>query len=71
MIQHIKNFICGLLGIKQCACPEDMDEHAELYLKPKESDTPVYENEEAVKAGHCSGHKRFRKTCPLCLEIVK
>ena len=48
-----------------------MDEHAELYLKPAESDTPVYENEEAVKAGHCSGHKRFRKTCPLCLEIVK
>ena len=71
MIKKIKNFICGLLGIKQCACPEDMDEHAELYLKPKESDTPVYENEEAVKAEPCSGHKRFRKTCPLCLEIVK
>ena len=71
MIKKIKNFFCKLFGIKQCACPENMDEHAELYLKPEESDTPVYENEEAVKAGHCSGHKRFRKTCPLCLEIVK
>ena len=70
MIQHIKNFICGLLGIKQCACPEDMDEHAELYLKPKESDTPVYENEEAVKAEHCSSHNRSRKSCPRCQEIV-
>ena len=71
MIKKIKNFICNLFGIKQCECPENMDEHAELYLKPAESDTPVYENEEAVKAGHCSGHKRFRKTCPLCLEIIK
>tara|TARA_Y100001970_G_C13965514_1_gene715408 strand:- start:640 stop:855 length:216 start_codon:yes stop_codon:yes gene_type:complete len=71
MIKHIKNFICGLFGIKQCACPEDIDPHEELYLKPAEPETPVYENEEAVKAEHCSGHKRFRKTCPLCLEIVK
>jgi len=71
MMKKIKNFFCKLFGIKQCECPENMDEHAELYLKPAESDTLVYENEEAVKAGHCSGHKRFRKTCPLCLEIVK
>ena len=71
MIKKIKNFFCKLFGIKQCACPEDMDEHEELYLHVPEPDTPVYENEEAVKAEHCSGHKRFRKTCPLCLEIVK
>jgi len=71
MIKKIKNFFCKLFGIKQCECTEDMDEHAELYLKSAESDTPVYENEEAVKAEHCSGHKRFRKTCPLCLEIIK
>ena len=71
MIKKIKNFFCKLFGIKQCACPEDMDEHEELYLHVPEPDTPVYENEEAVKAEHCSGHKRFRKTCPLCLEIIK
>jgi len=71
MIKKIKKFICKLFSVKQCACPEDIDEHEILYLHPKESDTPVYENEEAVKAEHCSGHKRFRKTCPLCLEIVK
>ena len=70
MIKKIKNFISKLFGIKQCACPEDMDPH-ELMLYPEEPDTPVYENEEAVKAEHCSGHKRFRKTCPLCLEIIR
>ena len=70
MIKWIKNIFCKIIGIKQCECPENMDEHAELYLKPQESDTPVYENEEAVKAEHCSGHKRFRKSCPLCQELV-
>ena len=38
MIKKIKNFICKLIGIKQCACPEDMDEHSELYLKIPEPD---------------------------------
>ena len=70
MIKKIKNFICKLLGIKQCACPEDMDEHAELYLKEKESDVPVYENEQAVKKEHCDSHLRFRKSCKACQEIV-
>ena len=70
MIKKIKNFFCKLFDIKQCECPENMDEHAELYLKSAELDTPVYENEEAVKAEHCSGHLRFRKSCPLCQELV-
>ena len=70
MIKKIKNFICKLIGIKQCACPEDMDEHAELYLKEKESDVPVYENEQAVKKKHCDSHLRFRKSCKACQEIV-
>ena len=70
MIKKLKNFICKLIGIKQCACPEDMDEHAELYLKEKESDVPVYENEQAVKKEHCDSHLRFRKSCKACQEIV-
>ena len=70
MIKKIKNFFCNLFGIKQCACPEDMDEHAELYLKEKESDVPVYENEQAVKKEHCDSHLRFRKSCKACQEIV-
>tara|TARA_R100001086_G_C11712081_1_gene224442 strand:- start:42 stop:203 length:162 start_codon:yes stop_codon:yes gene_type:complete len=32
---------------------------------------PVYEDEEAVKKEHCDGHLRFRKSCPLCQELVK
>ena len=30
MIKKLKNFICKLLRIKQCACSEQ-DEHLELY----------------------------------------
>ena len=30
MIKKIKNFICKVFGIKQCACPEQ-DEHLEVY----------------------------------------
>ena len=65
MIKHILNLI------KSWFHKEEMDPHAELYLKEKESDVPVYENEEAVKAEHCSTHKRFKKSCKLCQEIVK
>ena len=64
MIKKIKNFICKLFGIKQCACPEDIDEHAELYLKTPEPDVPVH------KPKHCPSHLRFRKSCPACQEIV-
>jgi hypothetical protein len=70
MIKKIKNFICKLIGIKQCACPEDIDEHAELYLKTPESDIPVYKNEQAIKKEHCDSHLRFRKSCKACQEIV-
>ena len=52
----IKKLISKLFGIKQCACPEEMDEHAELYLKTPEPDVPVHEE----KQKHCSGHTRFR-----------
>ena len=67
MIKKLKNFICKLFGIKQCACPEDMDEHAELYLKVPESEIPVHKEESKL---HCSGHLRSKKSCPRCLEIV-
>ena len=30
MIKKLKNFICKIFGIKQCACPEQ-DEHPEIY----------------------------------------
>ena len=69
MIQHIKNFICGLLGIKQCACPEE-DEHVEYFTKVPEPDVPVYTENPIDKPKHCSGHTRFRKSCPRCQEIV-
>ena len=68
-MKKIKNFICNLFGIKQCACPED-DEHVEYYTKETELDVPVYENEQAVKAEHCDGHLRFKKSCKACQEIV-
>ena len=69
MIKKIKNFICSLFGIKQCACSEK-DEHLQLYEDPAEPETPVY-IEENGKLKHCTGHLRFRKSCPRCQEIVQ
>ena len=55
--------------IKNIFKPErqEMDPHAELYLKVPEPEIPVHEE----KPEHCSGHLRFRKSCPRCQEIVK
>tara|TARA_E500000318_G_C3503149_1_gene189174 strand:- start:36 stop:233 length:198 start_codon:yes stop_codon:yes gene_type:complete len=64
MIKIIKNFLCKIFFIKQCSCPEDIDEHAELYLKTPEPDIPVHKPE------HCPSHLRFRKSCIACQEIV-
>ena len=56
MIRKLKNFICKLLGIKQCACPEDM----QVEVLNKEEEKPT----------HCGSHSRFRKTCPACIAIT-
>ena len=48
---------------------EEMDPH-EIMLHPKESDVPVYENENAIKKEHCDSHLRFRKSCKACQEVV-
>jgi hypothetical protein len=60
MLKKLKNFICKLLGIKQCACPED--EHVE-----PEPDMPVLVQ---PKPTHCSLHNRFRINCPACAAII-
>tara|TARA_R100000388_G_scaffold88261_1_gene68497 strand:- start:37 stop:240 length:204 start_codon:yes stop_codon:yes gene_type:complete len=67
MIKKIWNWIKNIFKPER----QEIDEHEELYLHVPEPDTPVYENEEAVKAEHCGSHLRFRKTCPDCLEAVK
>ena len=69
MIKKIKNFICKIFKIKACKCGE-VDPHEELYLHPAEPKIPVYVEEDG-KLKHCSGHLRFRKSCPRCLEIVQ
>ena len=66
MIKHFVNWIKAWVGVKD----EEMDPHAELYLKEKESDVPVYKNEQAVKKEHCNSHLRFRKSCKACQEVV-
>ena len=55
MIKKLKNFICKLLGIKQCACPEDMQVEVSNEEKPT----------------HCGSHSRFRKSCPVCIAITQ
>ena len=65
MIKHIINIIKGWFAPKQ-----EVDPHEEMYLKSKEPDVPVYENENAIKKEHCDSHLRFRKSCKACQEIV-
>ena len=67
MIKEIYNWIKNIFKPKR----QEMDEHEELYLHVPEPDTPVYENEKALKAEHCASHLRFRKTCPACQELIK
>ena len=70
MIKWIKNLFCKIIGIKQCQCPENMDEHIEYFTKTEEPDILVLKNEDELKK-HCDSHLRFRKSCPSCQEIVK
>ena len=44
-----------------------MDPHEELMLHVPEPEIPVYKEDSRL---HCSGHLRFKKSCPRCLEIV-
>ena len=58
MLKKIKSFICKLLGIKQCACPEDM----QVEISNEEEDKP--------KPMHCGSHTRFIKSCHQCIAIT-
>ena len=68
MIKKIKNFICKILNIKQCACPEE-DEHIEYYTKMPEPDVPLYTDIHG-KAVKCGTHTRYKKSCPVCKEAA-
>jgi hypothetical protein len=65
MIKKIINIIKNLFTPKK-----EIDPHEVLYLHKKESDVPVYKDENAVKKEHCDSHLRFRKSCKACQEIV-
>ena len=58
MFKKLKNFICKILGIKQCACPEDM----QVEISNEEEDKP--------KPMHCGSHTRFIKSCHHCVAIT-
>ena len=44
MIKKLKDFICKLFGIKQCAC-SDKDEHLQLYEDKPEPETPIHKED--------------------------
>ena len=60
MIKKIKNWICKILHIKQCACPEK-DEDFQSHKEVLKTEIPKWK---------CETHTRFKKSCPRCLEIV-
>ena len=57
MFKKIKSFICKLLGIKQCACPEDMQVEVS--------------NKEEEKPKHCGSHTRYIKSCHQCIVVTQ
>ena len=59
MIKHFVNWIKAWIGIKD----EEMDPHAELYLKKEEPKVPV--------VGHCENHPKYKFRCPDCREALK
>jgi hypothetical protein len=61
MIKKIINIIKSWFTSK-----EEMDEHAELYLKVPEPEIPVHEEPEEWK---CDTHNRYKKSCPVCRDI--
>ena len=69
MIKKIKNFICSLFGIKQCACSEK-DEHLQLYEDMPEPEIPLYTDTDgnSIKWGT---HNRYKKSCPICRDIAR
>ena len=70
MIKWIKNLFCKIIGIKQCQCPENMDEHVEYFTEVPEPEIPVYTENSIDKLDHCPKHTRYRKSCPDCKELM-
>tara|TARA_R100000322_G_C5358330_1_gene170265 strand:- start:51 stop:251 length:201 start_codon:yes stop_codon:yes gene_type:complete len=62
MIKKIINKIKELFTPKE----QEMDEHAELYLKVPEPEIPVHKEPEEWT---CDTHNRYKKSCPVCREI--
>ena len=52
--------------IKNIFKPERQDPHLVMYEEVENE----YTNKDG-KLKHCTGHLRFRKSCPRCLEIVE
>ena len=55
----IKKLISKLFGIKECVCPEDMN------------DPIILENEIVVEEKwKCGTHNRYKKSCSICRELA-
>jgi hypothetical protein len=55
----IKKLISKLFGIKECACPEDMN------------DLIILENKIVVEEKwKCGTHNRYKKSCSICRELA-
>ena len=62
MINKIWNWIKNIFKPTR----QEMDEHAELYLKVPEPEIPVHKEPEWI----CNTHNRYKKSCPTCREIA-
>tara|TARA_R100001530_G_scaffold31962_1_gene25128 strand:- start:231 stop:407 length:177 start_codon:yes stop_codon:yes gene_type:complete len=58
MIKYLKKLLKKLFGQTSKALPENIGEEV---VKPTPKPKPL----------HCNGHKRFKKSCPACVEVIK
>ena len=61
MFKKIKEFICKILHIKACQCPDDP-----VVIKEEVKEEVKVES----KVDHCASHTWFRVSCPACVAAV-
>ena len=64
MIKYLKKLWKKFFGKTSKTLPENMGEEV---VKHTPTDLPVL----VLKPQHCGTHKRFKKSCPNCQEVIK
>jgi len=71
MIKWIKSLIEKVFG-KFCKCEEKTKTTSELLREGFDEEQETLKLEESVvEKIQCNTHSRFKKSCPICVEVAK